>query len=194
MLVPTSFADARSMDCEIRFLEASVLTGYNPVNLGILTVPVVFPITTFPVPPLAIFTAFAPAPVPTLTVCASVEEPSVMSPVCAVPPILIVPATVEAPTVYVEPPTPSRLKFPVPTFWLIPVVPVVFPIDITLPPAVPLAMLTAPVDVPVLILVGWLLLTFRFIPPVHELMSVVLEVLPKPTLLVPVKLVPIFMF
>ena len=67
------------------------VTIFAPAPLAMLTV--------LPPTPCAILTVVAPAPLPISTLFVPDELPSVRFPVCAVPPIVIVPVVVEEPTV-----------------------------------------------------------------------------------------------
>src|SRR5579863_6882851 len=93
------------------------------------------------------FTVVAPDPLPIFIILVPEEEPRVIVPVCAVPPIVIVPVVVLGPMLYVEAPTPSRTKFPVPTDSVKDVAPVVLPNVFMLAPVV--ARVVAPTDVKV---------------------------------------------
>jgi hypothetical protein len=79
-----------AIDSVVSFASAAApsnTSGLPPVNMpDTVIVFDAFPNVTAPVPAVAIFTAFAPLPVPIFTVWAAVDEPTVIAPVVAAPP------------------------------------------------------------------------------------------------------------
>src|SRR5579863_91868 len=114
------------------------------------------------------FRVVAPDPLAIARVLVPEELPRTIFPVCAVPPIVIVPDVVAAPIAYVVVAAPLRTKFPVPACNVRAAAPVVEPIvtrfaaaslaiPTVLPPPVreklpvPVAMVIAPVEPPIVV-------------------------------------------
>jgi len=93
---------------------------------------------------LLIETVFVPVPAAIATVDVAEDDPTVVMPDCAEPPIVIVPVVVDGPIAYVEAATPSKTKLPLPTYRAKLAAPVASPITIVLAASVPISIVFPP--------------------------------------------------